>query len=112
MKKYAIGWTLALGLGAAQAADIPNETAAGIVRMAASMNEMALACKHLSAAEIDTAKAKQKASAVADFKISPADFDKLYAQAAGDFKKQWASAGADKQKQTCEQMKNMPKGVS
>ena len=110
--KHAIGLALTLVLGAAHAADVPNATAAGIVQMSAGLNEMALACKHQSASEIDAAKAKQKSSAIADLKISAAEYDKLYAQAAGDFKKQWATAPAERQKQSCDQMKNMPKSAS
>ena len=109
--KHAIGLALTLALGAAHAADVPNATATGIVQMSAGLNEMALACKHQSAKEIDAAKAKQKTAAMADLKISAADYDKLYTQAAADFQKQWASAPAERQKQSCEQMKNMPKSV-
>ena len=108
--KLALSLMLAMGGGSAVAADDPNAAiAAGVINIAASMNEMALACKHMSASEIDAAKAKQKTAALADLKVSAALYDKQYAEAAAGFKKQWATASAAQHKQSCDKMKNIPK---
>lgn len=111
--KFALGLVLAASATTAFASEDSNAAiATGVVRMAATMNEMALACKHMTASEIDNAKAKQKSAAMADLKIGASDYDKLYAEASGGFKRQWATAPAAKQKQSCDQMKNMPKNPS
>lgn len=93
------------------AEDDPNAAiASGVVKLAASMNEMALACKHMSGPEVASAQEKQRSAAMADMKISAAVYDKLYSDAAADFRKKWATGSPQKQKQTCDQMRQaMPK---
>lgn len=71
------------------------------------MNEMALACKHLSSQQVDEAKAKQKSATLSDLKVSEADYGKLYSVAASDFRKKWASMSAQQQQQSCDQAKKM-----
>ncbi|ABX36100.1 hypothetical protein Daci_3464 [Delftia acidovorans SPH-1] len=107
--KIVAALVVALGASSAFSADDPNTAvAAGIVRMSASMNEMALACKHMPSQKVDEAKAKQKSATLSDLKVSEADYEKLYSAAASDFKKKWSSMSAQQQQQSCDQMKKMP----
>jgi hypothetical protein len=77
----------------------------GVIRLAASMNSMALACGHMSAEAVKTAQAKQRDAAIKDMKVAPADFDRLYAGFKADFERQWAGASRAQQQQSCNQMK-------
>lgn len=107
--KIVAALVVALGASSAFSADDPNTAvAAGIVRMSASMNEMALACKHMPSQKVDEAKAKQKSATLSDLKVSEANYEKLYSAAASDFKKKWSSMSAQQQQQSCDQMKKMP----
>lgn len=107
--KTVLALVLALATGSAFSADEPNTAvASGVVRMSASMNEMALACKHMTSQKVDEAKAKQKSATLSDLKVSEADYEKLYSAAASDFKKKWSSMSAQQQQQSCDQMKKMP----
>src|SRR5258708_4459609 len=66
--KIVAALVVALGASSAFSADDPNTAvAAGIVRMSASMNEMALACKHMPSQKVDEAKAKQKSATLSTF---------------------------------------------
>lgn len=93
--------------------DIEAETnlamASGLAKMAAQMNEMALACKHMSSQELAVAKEKQRSAAISDLKIGSADYDKIYSAGEADFKKKWTTMPAQKQKESCDQMKAMSK---
>lgn len=106
--KIVAALVVALGVSSAFSADEPNAAvASGIVRMSASMNEMALACKHMSSEKVDEAKAKQKSATLSDLKVAEADYEKLYSAAASDFKKKWSSMSAQQQQQSCDQAKKM-----
>jgi len=106
--KTVLALVMALGTGSAFSADETNAAvASGMVRMSASMNEMALACKHMSSQQVDEAKAKQKSATLKDLKIPEADYEKLYTATASDFKKKWVSMSAQHQQQSCEQAKKM-----
>ena len=107
--KTVLALVAALARGSAFSADDPKAAvASGVVRMSATMNEMAVACKHMSSQQVDEAKAKQKAATLSDLKVSEADYEKLYSAAASDFKKKWSSMSAQQQQQSCDQMKKMP----
>lgn len=107
--KIVAALVVALAASSAFSADEPNAAvASGVVRMSASLNEMALACKHMSSLKVDEAKAKQKSATLSDLKVSEADYEKLYSSAASDFKKKWSSMSAQQQQQSCDQMKKMP----
>jgi hypothetical protein len=88
--------------GSASASD---GVAQGVIRLAAVMNETALACKHMSSDEVQAAKAKQKDAAIADMEIAAADYDKMYDASSQAFKAQWASLPNARQAAVCEQMK-------
>ncbi|MDR0215518.1 MAG: hypothetical protein LBJ15_16160 [Comamonas sp.] len=106
--KIVAALVVALGVSSAFSADEPNAAvASGIVRMSASMNEMALACKHMSSEKVDEAKAKQKSATLSDLKVAEADYEKLYSAAASDFKKKWSSMSAQQKQQSCDQAKKM-----
>ncbi|THT99290.1 hypothetical protein E9531_12900 [Lampropedia puyangensis] len=114
MKKWTAMAALALGasLGTSTvmaANEEQAEMAAGLIQMAASMNEIAIECKHLSAAEVGEAKTQQKLAAVRDMQLSAEQYDKMYFAAQADFKKQWSAMPAANKKQTCDQMKSIPK---
>jgi len=111
--KLALGLALLVGWTSAYAIkDADSGVAAGVVRLAASMNEMALACKHMTPEAVENAKNKQKTAALTDWKISSAEYDKLYAQEAKDFQEKWAKGSAKKQKQSCDQLRKMTENAS
>ena len=104
--KRVIAMLLVFGTGAAMASGGPSEQ---VVRLAATMNETALACKHMSSAEVQQAMAKQKAAALTDMKIPESDYNKLYEASAKDFKAKWTSMSKAQQASVCDQMKKMAK---
>lgn len=113
MLKVALALALGIGAVSVKAEDDPDKAlASGVVKMAAYFTEMASACKHMSASELATAKAKQREAALADLKIGASEYDKLYASESKDFKSNWSSMSAQQQRQACDQVKNMPKNPS
>lgn len=102
----AIALLLVFGASVASASDGLSE---GVARLAANMNEAALACSHMSTPEVKQAIAKQKAAAIADMKIAEADYDKVYEASAKEFRAKWASMPKDQQASMCEQMQKMSK---
>lgn len=106
--KTALAVALALTAGMAYANDEDNPDKAllaGVVRLAASMNGLAQSCGHMSAKDVETARANQRAAALKDMQASPAEYDRSYAQFSGEFKTRWASMSKPQQKQACDQMK-------
>ncbi|KOC19091.1 hypothetical protein GL58_20455 [Comamonas testosteroni] len=79
--------------------------ASGTINMAANMNELALACGHMSSQDVETGRIKQRDAAIKDLGVAPASYDKMYAGYASDFKKKWGTMTPEKQKSTCAQMK-------
>ncbi len=83
------------------AADAVNP---GVIRMAASLNEMALACGHKNAASVETGRAQQRAAAIKDMGVAPAEYDRMYAGYKTEFTQKWKSMPAAQQQQACAQM--------
>ena len=81
-------------------------TQTSLIQLAASMNEMALSCGHMSAAELQTAQAKQREAMLAQG-VKPAQYDAAYASAKADFVTRWASIRKDEQSRNCAQVKAM-----
>lgn len=96
-------------LAAAGAVHAADDMAVKVVRLGATMNEVALACKHMSSEEVQKAKEKQKTAAIADMQMSAADYDQLYKASAQEFQTKWQSMSKQQQSAMCEQMKNAPK---
>ncbi|WP_043009008.1 hypothetical protein [Comamonas testosteroni] len=89
----------------AHADDAKAAVASGTINMAASMNELALACGHMSAQNVEAGRIKQRDAAIKDLGVTPTGYDKMYVGYASDFKKKWGTLTAAKQKSTCDQMK-------
>ena len=104
---FVLGASSAFAVGGEQGA---SGLASGVVKLAANMNEMALACKHMSLQEVAAAKEKQRAATIKDMEISAADYEKLDAAAVAEFRKKWAAAPAQQQKQACDQLLARSKG--
>ena len=75
-----------------------------MVGFAASMTAMAQACKHMSANEIDTAKAKQRQAILAQGADAMA-YDAAYDAAQAQFNQRWSTMSAAKQQSTCAEVK-------
>lgn len=108
--KALTSFVLAAALSTGALAEDNNPQAAlaqGVIRLAASMNEMALACGHMDAASVQAALAKQREAAVRDMKVAPAQFDSLYAGYKADFVRKWNSGSRAQQQQSCSQMSQM-----
>lgn len=83
------------------AADAVNP---GVIRMAASLNEMALACGHKSAANVEAGRIQQRAAAIKDMAVAPAEYDRMYATYKTEFTQKWKSMPPAQQQQACAQM--------
>lgn len=79
--------------------------ASGTINMAANMNELALACGHMSAPDVEAGRIKQRDAAIKDLGVASASYDRMYGAYAADFKKKWGTMTPAKQKSTCDQMK-------
>lgn len=93
--------------GAALAAD-PVEGSGleeGVVRMAANLNAMALACGHMSAQAVEAAKTQQRDAAIQDMQMAPAQFDRLYANYQAEFQQKWSRGSKSQQQQACNKLK-------
>lgn len=77
-----------------------------IIKMAASMNGVAVACKENSQAEVDALYVKQREALLSDG-LTAADYDKAYNAAFADFKKRWDSVDSATQQKQCVQIKAM-----
>jgi xylose isomerase len=101
-----ISTALALaGLLAATAhAAAPDGTSIKLVELSASMNEMAIACGHMSASDVAAAQAKQR-QAMLDQGVSAKDYDKTYATARSNVLKKWESVSKQQQQSSCAQLK-------
>ncbi|MBQ0131766.1 MAG: hypothetical protein KBT18_06220 [Comamonas sp.] len=81
-----------------------DATTEKLVGFAASMTEMARACGHMSAAEIDTSKLKQR-QAMLDEGTDAKAYDAAYAVAQKQFTQRWATMPKAQQQSTCDQVK-------
>ena len=75
-----------------------------MVGMAASMTEMAKVCGHMSAADIDTSKLKQR-QAMLDQGTDAKAYDAAYAASQAQFTQRWATMPKAEQQSTCAFMK-------
>lgn len=75
-----------------------------MVGLAASMTEMAKACGHMPAAEIDASKLQQR-QAMLDQGTDAKAYDAAYAASQAQFTKRWATMPKAEQQSTCEYMK-------
>lgn len=89
----------------AHADDAKAAIVSGTINMAANMNELALACGHMSIQDVQAGRTKQRDAAIKDLGVAPASYDKMYAGYTSDFKKKWDTMSPAKQKSTCDQMK-------
>ena len=71
--------TLSVGLVFPTHADDAKAAMAssGAIRMAASMNELALACSHMSARDVEAGRTRQRAAAIKDLGATPAGYDRM-----------------------------------
>ncbi|QXZ09342.1 hypothetical protein KUF54_15175 [Comamonas sp. Y33R10-2] len=81
-----------------------DESTKKLVGFAASMTEMAKACKHLTAGEIDASQ-KQQREAMLEQGADAKAYDAAYAAAQTQFSQRWAGMPAAQQKSSCEQVK-------
>ena len=96
-----------LALAAAMATSAVNAAGAvnpGVIRMAASLNEMALACGHKNAASVEAGRVQQRAAAIKDMGVAPAEYDRMYASYKTEFTQKWKGMPAAQQQQACAQM--------
>lgn len=70
------------------------------------MNELALSCGHMTAAEVQKAKTQQR-EAVVSGGMTPAQYDAAYSSGVADFTKRWKSISKDDQARQCAQTKAM-----
>lgn len=83
-----------------------DTTQTSLIQLAASMNEMALSCGHMSAQALQNAQAKQRATMLAQGVLA-AQYDVAYASAKADFATRWTSISKDEQSRNCAQVKAM-----
>ena len=100
---WAVVAAACLYAGVAGAAPLDANTEK-MVGFAASMTAMAQACKHMSASEIDTAKAKQR-QAMLGQGIDAKAYDAAYDAAQTQFTQRWSAMPAAKQQSTCAEVK-------
>ncbi|MEZ2738975.1 hypothetical protein [Comamonas jiangduensis] len=93
-------------LASAVAAQPLDTSQTSLIQLAASMNEMALSCGHMSAAQLQKAQAKQR-EAMLRQGVQPAQYEVAYAGAKTDFATRWASISQDEQARNCAQVKAM-----
>ena len=79
---------------------------ASLTKMAATMNELAVACDHMSVAEIQKAKTQQR-EAVVSGGMTAAQYDAAYSSGVADFAQRWNSISKDDQARQCAQIKAM-----
>lgn len=81
-----------------------DETSTQLIGLAASMNEIAVACGHMSASEVAAAQLKQR-QAMLDQGVGGKEYDKAYADAKAGFVKKWQSGSKQQQQSSCAQIK-------
>lgn len=108
MKKQlcAAGCVLALcSAGMASAATSAlDSTDQRLIDMAASINELALACGYTTPAQAQSKQAQQRKITL-EQGMPAAAYDQAYAQAQRDFNQQWAARTPQQQKARCDQVK-------
>jgi len=105
-----LGMSLAGGVQASKPDDqTMAQMSAGVVQLSVAMNELALACEEMSAAEVAAARGKQREAVISDMKMSAADYDALYEKLSTEFKQQWRSGSDSQRKEACDQLKSMPR---
>lgn len=94
----------ATGMGSSALATTLDSTDQRLIDMAASINELALACGYTTAAQAHSKQAQQRKISL-EQGLAPAAYDRAYAQAQRDFKLQWAAQTPQQQKARCDQVK-------
>ena len=98
---------LSFGSAAHAAGEIPGQTSQATVQLAASMNEMAVACGDKTAAQVQAEHKQQRTAASKSLNISESEYDRIYAQSVSDFKQKWDKGTPAQKKQSCDQIKAM-----
>ena len=98
---------LAHGSAAHAAGELPAQTSRGTIGLSASMNEMAVACGDMTAAQAEAQQKQQRAAASKSLNVSESEYERIYAQSVSDFKQKWSKATPAQKKQSCEQVKAM-----
>jgi len=104
--KKAIWLALAAAMATSAAArdNAADAVNTGVIRMAASLNEMALVCGHKNAAGVEAGRVQQRAAAIKDMGVAPAEYDRMYASYKTEFTQKWKSMPAAQQQQACARM--------
>jgi hypothetical protein len=76
---------------------------AQLIELAASLNEMALACGDVTASELKNLQVQQRAQLLAQG-MSASAYDQAYAQSREKFLRQWKAGTPAQQKQSCQHM--------
>lgn len=94
---------------AADNTGLPAEVGSGTIDLAATLNEMALACGDLTPAAVDAKRKAQRAAALKDQGMQGADYDRIYAQSVKQFQQRWSHGTPEQKKQGCARMKSLAK---
>lgn len=86
------------------AANTLDSTDQRLIEMAASINELALACSYTTAAQAQSKQAQQRKITL-EQGMPAAAYDQAYAKAQRDFSQQWAARTPQQQKARCDQVK-------
>lgn len=105
-KLHTWGCLVALVLTGVAHAQDEGAVSPKLVVMSASMNEMAVACGHMSASEVAQLLPKQRESML-QAGITAAQYEAAYAQGKAEFAKRWSSAPKTQQAQSCAHIKTM-----
>ena len=97
--KACVALWVAGGMGLASA-QMPT---AKVIELSASLNEMALSCGDVTAAELKDLQAKQRAQLV-DSQMSGSAYDQAYSQAREAFLSKWKAGTPEQRKQSCQHM--------
>jgi len=113
-KRSLVAVVLGMSLIGGVHATTPDEQAmaqmsAGVVQLSVAMNELALACEEMSAAEVEAARGKQREAVANDMKMAAAEYDALYEKLSTEFKQQWRNGSDSQRKEACDQLKSMPR---
>lgn len=102
-RAWAAAAAVCIWTSAATAASLDAGTTQ-MVGLAATMTEMAKACGHMSAAEIDASKRQQR-QAMLEQGTDAKAYDAAYAASQAQFTQRWAAMPKAQQQSSCEQVK-------
>lgn len=109
---FALAWALAGAALCSHAADstgLPAEVGAGTIDLAATLNEMGMACGDLTPTAVEAKRKTQRTSTLQDQGVQGADYDRIYAQSVKSFQQRWSHIAPEQKKQACARMKSLPR---